>query len=146
MDLGSITIKNEKALISARKKIYALCNDFNLSSFHTIRIATLASDMLRSIIGIGGSCKIKVSFEKQADNYGLRFHFYASEIQVNLSDLEPFFDSMYKKNTQEGQDFEIFISIPHLNKNVDDNFLQHEKEKIEIKSQEELVCVQKNFA
>ncbi len=136
MDLGSIIIRNEQNLLEARNKIYEICYDFNLSSFNIIKIATLTSDILRTVLTAGSQCTLNISYDKIDNKYGLRFHFISEAIDFFLSDVMNSFSSVKKNINKEEQDFEFFI---FLTNNFDEKFVEKEKDKFIKKSQDELL-------
>ena len=139
MDLGSIVIKNEQSLINARRKILDLCSDFQLNSFSTTRISTLASDFLRTVLKTDNNCRLNISYEKQIGRHGLKFHFISSEIYFDTGEIKPFFNSIQTIKNSSEQDFEIFILLPYIKQDLDKNFIQQEKEKFISKSRDELL-------
>jgi hypothetical protein len=102
IELGKILIKDKSSIVEARNKIYLLAKDLKFSSMNATRLATITSDLSRSIYRRGIESSLTVGFEERKDISGLVLIFQGKRIDLNAKQTELFFDNLQIISTQDG--------------------------------------------
>ena len=141
IELGKILIRDNISLVEARNKIRLLGQDLKYSSMSIIRLATITSEIIRSI---GPTEKeelhIIVGFEEKETKYGLVLQFQSKKKEINLSLIRHFFDEVQILPLKDGlQRIIAFKYIPDSTFRPTDEFIEKEKERIICLSRAELL-------
>ncbi|HCL89827.1 MAG TPA: hybrid sensor histidine kinase/response regulator [Candidatus Atribacteria bacterium] len=141
IELGKILIRDNVSLIEARNKIRLLGQDLKYSSMSIIRLATITSEIIRSL---GPTKKEEVhiiaGFEKKENKYGLVLQFQSKKKEINLSLIRTFFDEVQIIPLKDGlQRIITFKYIPDSTFKLTEEFVQKEKERILRLSRAELL-------
>jgi len=91
IELGKIPIKDSSSIVEARNKIYLLAEDLKFGSMSVTRLATITSDLSRSIYQEGIESSLTVSFEEFVD--------MEKERLIRLS-REELFNEVKRKNEE----------------------------------------------
>ena len=132
IELGKILIRDNISLVEVRNKIRFLAQDLKYSSMSVIRLATITSEIIRSI---GPTEKeevhIIVGFEEKETKYGLVLQFQSKKKEINLSLIKTFFDKVQILSLKNGlQRIITFKYIPDSTFRPTDEFIEKEKERI----------------
>ena len=139
IELGKIFIKDSSSIVEARNKIYLLAEDLRFSSMNATRLATITSDLSRSIYQKGIESIITVGFEERKDMAGLVLIFQGKRTDLNIKQIEFFFDNLQIVSTKDGlQKIETFKYIPDPEFRPTKEFIDMEKVKLIRLSREEL--------
>jgi len=139
IELGKIFIKDSSSIVEARNKIYLLAEDLRFSSMNATRLATITSDLSRSIYQKGIESIITVGFEERKDMAGLVLIFQGKRTDLNIKQIEFFFDNLQIVSTKDGlQKIETFKYIPDPEFKPTKEFIDMEKVKLIRLSREEL--------
>jgi len=139
IELGKIFIKDSSSIVEARNKIYLLVEDLRFSSMNATRLATITSDLSRSIYQKGIESIITVGFEERKDMAGLVLIFQGKRTDLNIKQIEFFFDNLQIVSTKDGlQKIETFKYIPDPEFKPTKEFIDMEKVKLIRLSREEL--------
>jgi len=137
--LGKILIKDKSSIVEARNKIYLLAEDLKFSSMSATRLATITSDLSRSIYQKGIESSLTVGFEERKYIFGLVLIFQGKRTDLNIKQTELFFDNLQILSTKDGlQKIETFKYIPEPEFKPTKEFIDMEKEKLVSLSREEL--------
>jgi signal transduction histidine kinase len=137
--LGKILIKDKSSIVEARNKIYLLAEDLKFSSMSATRLATITSDLCRSIYQKGIESILTVGFEERKDIFGLVLIFQGKRTDLNIKQTELFFDNLQILSTKDGlQKIETFKYILEPEFKPTKEFIDMEKEKLIRFSREEL--------
>lgn len=141
IELGKIQIRDNISLIEARNKIRLLGQDLKYSSMAIVRLATITSEIIRSI---GPTKKeevhIIIGFEEKENKYGLVLQFQSKKKEINLSLIRTFFDEVQILPLKNGfQKIVTFKYIPDSTFKPTEEFIQEEKERIIRLSRAELL-------
>jgi signal transduction histidine kinase len=139
IELGKILIKDKSSIVEARNKIYLLAKDLKFSSMNATRLATITSDLSRSIYRRGIESSLTVGFEERKDISGLVLIFQGKRIDLNAKQTELFFDNLQIISTQDGlYKIKTFKHIPDPEFKPTKEFIDMEKERLIRLSREEL--------
>lgn len=139
IELGKIPIKDISSIVEARNKIHLLAEDLKFSSMSATRLATITSDLSRSIYQKGIESILTVGFEEKKDIFGLVLIFQGKRTDLNIKQTELFFDNLQILSTKDGlQKIETFKYIPEPEFKPTKEFVDMEKERLIRLSREEL--------
>lgn len=139
IELGKIPIKDISSIVEARNKIHLLAEDLKFSSMSATRLATITSDLSRSIYQKGIESILTVGFEEKKDVFGLVLIFQGKRTDLNIKQTELFFDNLQILSTKDGlQKIETFKYIPEPEFKPTKEFVDMEKERLIRLSREEL--------
>jgi len=139
IELGKIPIKDNSSIVEARNKIYLLAQDLRFSSMSATRLATITSDLSRSIYQKGIESILTVGFEERKDIFGLVLIFQGKRTDLNIKQTELFFDNLQILSTKDGlQKIETFKYIPEPEFKPTKEFIDMEKVKLIRLSREDL--------
>jgi len=137
--LGKILIKDKSSIVEARNKIYLLAKDLRFSSMSATRLATITSDLSRSIYQESIASSLTVSFEERKGIFGLALIFQGKRTNLNIKQTELFFDNLQILSTKDGlQKIKAFKYIPDPEFKPTKEFIDMEKERLIRLSREEL--------
>jgi len=141
IELGKILIRDNISLVEARNKIRLLGQDLKYSSMSIIRLATITSEIIRSICPTEKEeLHIIVGFEEKETKYGLVLQFQSKKKEINLSLIRHFFDEVQILPLKDGlQRIIAFKYIPDSTFRPTDEFIEKEKERIICLSRAELL-------
>jgi hypothetical protein len=139
IELGKIPIKDSSSIVEARNKIYLLAEDLKFSSMSATRLATITSDLSRSIYQEGIESSLTIGFEERKDIFGLVLIFQGKRTDLNIKQTELFFDNLQILSTKNGlQKIETFKYLPEPEFKPTEEFIAMEKERLIRLSREEL--------
>jgi len=139
IELGKIPIKNNSSIVEARNKIHLLAEDLKFSSINATRLATITSDLSRSIYQEGIESSLTVNFEERKGIFGLVLIFQGKRTDLNIKQIELFFDNLQILSTKdELQKIKAFKYIPDTEFKPTEEFIDMEKERLIRLSREEL--------
>jgi len=139
IELGKILVKDSSSIVEARNKIYLLAEDLKFSSMSATRLATITSDLSRSIYQKGIESIITVGFEERKDIAGLVLIFQGKRTDLNIKQIEFFFDNLQIISTKNGlYKIKTFKHIPDPEFKPTKEFIDMEKERLIRLSREEL--------
>jgi signal transduction histidine kinase len=139
LEIGKIIIKDKSSIVEARNKIYLLAEDLKFSSMNATRLATITSDLCRSIYQKDIESSLTVGFEERKDVFGLVLIFRGKRTDLNIKHAELFFDNLQILSTKDGlQKIETFKYIPEPEFKLTKEFVDMEKERLIRLSREEL--------
>jgi len=139
IELGKILIKDKSSIVEARNKIYLLAEDLKFGSMSATRLATITSDLSRSIYQKGIESSLTVGFEERKDIFGLVLIFQGKRTDLNIKQTELFFDNLQILSTKDGlQKVKTFKHISEPEFKPTKEFIDMEEEKLVSLSREEL--------
>jgi len=139
IELGKILIKDISSIVEARNKILLLAEDLKFSSMSAIRLATITSDLSRSIYQEGIESSLTVGFEERKDIFGLVLIFQGKRTDLNIKRTELFFDNLQILSTKDGlQKIRTFKYLTEPEFKPTEEFIGMERERIVRLSREEL--------
>jgi signal transduction histidine kinase len=139
LKLGKILIKDKSSIVEARNKIYLLAEDLKFSSMSATRLATITSDLSRSIYQKGIESSLTVGFEERKGIFGLVLIFQGKRTDLNIKQTELFFDNLQLLSTKDGlYKIKTFKHIPKPEFKPTKEFVDMEKERLIRLSREEL--------
>ena len=140
IELGKIMIKDEASIVEARNKIYFLAEDLKFDSIGATRLATITSELGRTIYQEGGKSSLGIGFDKKEEGFGFILIFESKKEALDFSRAEIFFDSLQTSPTEEGlQIARAFKYIPDSEFLPTDEFINMEKERLTRLSRAELL-------
>jgi len=139
IELGKILIKDKSSIVEVRNKIYLLAEDLKFSSMNATRLATITSDLSRSIYQESIESSLTVGFEERKDIFGLVLIFQGKRTDLNIKQTELFFDNLQILSTKDGlYKIKLFKYIPDPEFKPTKEFIDMEKERLIRLSREEL--------
>ena len=139
IELGKIPIKDDSSIVEARNKIHLLAEDLKFSSMSATRLATITSDLSRSIYQEDIESSLTVGFEERKDIFGLVLIFQGKRTDLNIKQTELFFDNLQILPTKDGlQKIRTFKYLTEPEFKPTEEFIAMEKERLIRLSREEL--------
>ncbi|HHF58319.1 MAG TPA: hypothetical protein ENL41_02720 [candidate division WOR-3 bacterium] len=139
IELGKILIKDSSSIVEARNKIHLLAKDLRFSSMSATRLATITSDLSRSIYQEGMESSLTVGFEERKDIFGLVLIFQGKRTDLNIKQTELFFDNLQILSIKDGlQKIRTFKYLTEPEFKPTEEFISMEKERLIRLSREEL--------
>ena len=139
IELGKILIKDSSSIVEARNKIHLLAKDLRFSSMSATRLATITSDLSRSIYQEGMESSLTVGFEERKDIFGLVLIFQGKRTDLNIKQTEFFFDNLQILSIKDGlQKIRTFKYLTEPEFKPTEEFISMEKERLIRLSREEL--------
>lgn len=139
IELGKILIKDNSSIVEARNKIHLLAEDLKFSSMSATRLATITSDLSRSIYQKDIESSLTVGFEERKDIFGLVLIFQGKGTDLNIKQIELFFDNLQILPTKSGlQKIRTFKYLTEPEFKPTKEFIDMEKERLIRLSREEL--------
>jgi len=131
IELGKILIKDSSSIVEARNKIHLLAKDLRFSSMSATRLATITSDLSRSIYQEGMESSLTVGFEERKDIFGLVLIFQGKRTDLNIKQTELFFDNLQILSIKDGlQKIRTFKYLTEPEFKPTEEFISMEKERL----------------
>ena len=92
IELGKITIKDAGSVIDSRNKVSRLAKDLSFNAFAANRLATIVSEVARSMVQTKQSSHVTAGIEKQKSEWEVSFGFLTTALPP--FELEPYFDEV----------------------------------------------------
>jgi len=141
IELGKILIRDNISLIEARNKIRLLGQDLKYSSMSVTGLATITSEIIRSLDPREKEeVHIIIGFKEKENKYGLVLQFQSKKKEINFSLIQTFFDEGQVLPLKDGfQRIVTFKYVPDSTFKPTEEFIQEEKERIIRLSRAELL-------
>ena len=146
LELGKVSLKNNKYLIEKRNKLFDLAMDLGFGEVEVTRLTTAASEVIRSIAGADKRNGLAFFLEEKQSRLGLLLHFIsANNLKKSFNVLENIFDETDYSLSEDGLNvLSAFKYIPDYSFKPTEDFLNTEREKIRRLTRDELFSELKN--
>ncbi len=124
-------IKDESSIVEVRNKVRLLARKLNFGSVEETKLATIASDLCRSMYQSGGESSIVFGYGKRDDKYGLLLNFHSEGKEIDAKRAGAFFNDVSTAGTKGGhQRVQAFKVIPEPEFEPSEEFIDLEKERL----------------
>lgn len=140
IELTRILINDTTAISGARNRIRFLAEDLKFGHMGAIRLATISSDLCRSLYQSGDNASLILGFEKREQGFGLLLIFEGSTEALTVEDSVRFFDQAGLLSAEkESPRFAAFKYIPDSEFEPTVNFVNSQRERLTHLSKTELL-------
>jgi len=139
IELGKITIKDERTIVEARNKIRILAEDLEFDSISVTRIATMTSEISRRMAASDQASNISVGLDRREGALGLVLEFTSNHGHKPEQPRAPVFDDIEKIRIQEGlESIKTFKFLPDPKFEPTEVFINKKRELVQRLTKEEL--------
>lgn len=141
IELGLLKIENSTDVVETRNKIRQLALNSNFDSIGATRIATAASEIIRTTLQTGENPNIKIGLNvNKQGRYGMILEFGEFKKIFKLGNLELFFDEVTEISINNGfKQVRVFKRSPDPDFLPSIKFIEEEKRKVNQLNREQLM-------
>ncbi|MER2490465.1 response regulator [Catenovulum sediminis] len=145
LELGTLTVFDDSALVHCRYKIKSLAELLNFSSIEATRLATIASEIFNQTKHFSPSSQIRIGIKTQARQYGLFFQYSGVTAAHQIRCFAHALDQLSFIKEQDGRYLiEVFKYLPESFVKPSLAQVTNVKSMLAVKSREELMAELKN--
>jgi len=139
IEFGTLVLEDESAIIEARNKVLALAEDCGFDAIGTVRLATITSEICRTLQQRDGPSKLTINLAEKERRYGLLLIFTGNTKTATVAKLQPFFDRVVTSVDGQGEpQVEGLRFIPDAGFEPTEEFIHAAKERLIQQSAAEL--------